>query len=162
EQPVPVWGTDKPGTEVVVKIAGAEAKAKADDKGKWLVRLPSLKAGGPHELSVLGSSNVTFKDVLVGEVWLCGGQSNMEWSVGSSDTAKDEIAKADHPRIRRIKIPHTPAAKAQDDAAAKGWQVCSPQSAGGFTAVGYFFARHIQKELDVPIGLLDSNWGGTR
>ncbi len=162
DQPVPFWGTDKPGTKVSVKIGSAESKTKADADGKWMVKLPALKAGGPLEVTVTGSTAVTFKNVLVGEVWLCSGQSNMEWTVGSSNNAQEEIAKADHPRIRHIKIPHTPTTKPQTDVASTGWVVCSSQTVGNFTGVGYFFARHLEKELDVPVGLIGSNWGGTR
>lgn len=162
DQPVPFWGTDKPGAEVSVKVGTAETKAKADGDGKWMVKLPALKAGGPIEVTVTGSTAVTFKNVLVGEVWLCSGQSNMEMEVQSCDNAQAEIAKADHPRIRQIKIPHTPTTKPQTDVAGKGWVVCNSQTVGKFTGVGYFFARHLEKELDVPIGLIDSNWGGTR
>jgi sialate O-acetylesterase len=162
DQPVPFWGTDKPGTEVTVKIGSNEAKAKADADGKWMVKLPALKAGGPLEVTVNGSTAVTFKNVLVGEVWLCSGQSNMEWTVGGSNNAQEEIAKADFPRIRHIKIGHTPTTKPQTDVASSGWTVCNSQTVGNFTGVGYFFARHLEKELDVPIGLIGSNWGGTR
>ncbi|MBY0528271.1 MAG: sialate O-acetylesterase [Gemmataceae bacterium] len=162
EQTVPVWGWDAPGTEVTVSIAGAEAKAKCDDKGKFMAKLPALKPGGPHEMKVVGTSSVTFKDVLVGDVWLCSGQSNMEWEVKNSNNPKEEMAAGDQPRIRHIKLAHTPTAKPETVVPSKGWVECTPKTVGDFTAVGYFFARTLQKELDVPIGLIGSNWGGTR
>jgi len=159
---IPVWGWDQPGQEVSVTLGDASAKAKADEQGRWLVRLPKQKAGGPLVLSISGSDKQEFKDVLVGEVWICSGQSNMEFTVGGAVNAQEEISSADHPKIRHIKIQHVPADKPQDDVKSNGWQVCSPKTVGGFTAVGYFFGRELQKELDVPIGLIGSNWGGTR
>ena len=162
EQPLPIWGWDAPGTELQVSLGDAKATAKADANGKWMVTLPAMKAGGPHVLTVEGTSTATAKNILIGEVWLCSGQSNMEWPVAASDDAQAEIAAADHPRIRHIKIPHRPSDKAESDVPSDGWKVCSPQTVAGFTAVGYFFARHLQQELDVPIGLIGSNWGGTR
>ncbi len=162
EQPLPVWGWDEPGTEVHVSLGDAKATAKADADGKWMVKLPAMKAGGPHVLTVEGSSTATAKNILIGEVWLCSGQSNMEWAVAGSDDAQAEIAAADHPQIRHIKIPHRPSAEAESDVPSDGWKVCSPATVSGFTAVGYFFARHLQGELNVPIGIIGSNWGGTR
>ena len=161
-QEVPIWGWDEPGTKVTVTLGDATATATADQSGKWLVRLPAMKAGGPHTLKVSGSSTVEAKDVLVGEVWLCSGQSNMEWPVSRSQNAEQEIAEGNHPQIRHIKIPHTPTEEPQDRVPSDGWKPASPKTVGDFTAVGYFFARHLQDELDVPIGLIGSNWGGTR
>lgn len=161
-QEVPIWGWDRPGTKVTVTLAGATATATAGPSGKWLARLPAMKAGGPHTLKVAGSSTAEVKDVLVGEVWLCSGQSNMEWAVSRSQNAEQEIAEGNHPRIRHIKIPHTPAEEPQDRVPSDGWEAAAPETVGDFTAVGYFFARNLQDELDVPIGLIGSNWGGTR
>lgn len=121
-----------------------------------------MSAGGPHTLTVEGTTKIELKDILVGEVWLCSGQSNMEWSVAQSDNAQAEIQAANYPQIRHIKIPHRPAETPQADVPSDGWKVCSPQTVPGFTAVGYYFARYLHKELNVPIGLIGSNWGGTR
>ena len=162
EMPIPVWGWDKPGTEVTVSLGKASAKATAGEDGRWMVKLPAQKAGGPHTVKVSGSSDVTYNDVLIGEVWLCSGQSNMEWTVARSANAQEEIAAGNHPQIRHIKIPHVPADKPQQDVAAGPWQAASPETVANFTAVGYYFARELQKELGVPIGLIGSNWGGTR
>ena len=161
-QPVPIWGWDMPGTEVTVTLGNVKATAKADASGKWRVRLPALPAGGPLTMTVSGTNSVTLSDILIGEVWLCSGQSNMEWRVRQSANPDEEIAAADHPRIRHIKIQRAPAREPQDDVPAGGWEVCSPQTVAEFTAVGYYFARYLQRELDVPIGLIGSNWGGTR
>ena len=162
DRKVPIWGWDDPGSTVTVTLGTAEVSARADGEGRWLADLPAMPAGGPHLLTVKGTSTVEIKNVLIGEVWLCSGQSNMEWPVAASDHAEQERAAADFPQIRHIKVPHTPADTPQPDVATGGWQVCSPQTVGDFTAVGYFFGRHLHQELNVPIGLIGSNWGGTR
>lgn len=163
EKPIILWGWDAPGQEVSVTLGGNSAKAKANNEGRWQVTLPSLPAGGPHQIVINGSVTVTVNDVLIGEVWLCSGQSNMEWTVAASNNPQEEIAAANHPKIRHIKVPHIPMDQPQRNVAAGGWTVCSPETVSGYTAVGYYFARYLQKELDgVPIGLIGSNWGGTR
>lgn len=162
EKPLPVWGWDDPGTEVTVVLDDAKATTTADDEGRWLVTLPARQAGGPVSVTVKGTDSVTLKNVLIGEVWLCSGQSNMEWRVSLSNNAKEEIAAADHPRLRHIKIPHVPAADPQQDVPSEGWEVCRPETVPDFTAVGYFYGRYLLNKLDVPVGLIGSNWGGTR
>jgi len=161
--PITFWGWDKPGVQVTVALDETAEKATTSEDGKWSLSLPAMKAGGPYTVTVTGSSEKKILDVLVGEVWLCSGQSNMEWSVGSSANAAAEIASAKYPRIRHIKIPRRAAASPAAEVEAGPWQEASPKTAGNFTAVGYYFARHLQKELgDIPIGLIGSNWGGTR
>jgi sialate O-acetylesterase len=162
DEPVPVWGWDDAGTKVTVAIGAANVTATADANGKWQVQLPAMLAGGPVTMTITGTDSVTLDNILVGEVWLCSGQSNMEWPVAASNNPQEEIAAADHPKIRHIKISHVPMDTPQDNVASDGWKVCTPQNVPGFTAVGYFFARYLQKELDVPVGLIGSNWGGTR
>jgi sialate O-acetylesterase len=159
--PVPVWGWAEPGEKVTVKIGEAQASGEADAQGKWSLRLPPLKMSTtPQELVISGKNTITLKNVLVGDVWVCSGQSNMEWNLGSC-SAPEDIASADFPMIRRIKFDHR--ALPQPDTHVTGrWDVCSPKSVAGFTAVGFYFARRIQKEVGVPIGLIDDNWGGTR
>ena len=159
----PIWGWDDAGTAVTVSFAGQTHTAKAGKDGRWQVKLAAMKASAKgRALTVKGSSTVKLEDILVGEVWLCPGQSNMEWTVSRSTNAKEEIANAKHPLIRHIKIPHRPSAKQESDVPSTGWQPSTPKVTGNFTAVGYFFARHLQGELNVPIGLIGSNWGGTR
>ena len=158
---VPLWGWADEGESVTVEFQNQKVTARAKD-GKWMVRLKSLKAGGPFTLTVSGKNKIELKNVLVGEVWLCSGQSNMEWPVNASLNPEEERAAANYPKIRHIKVPHVPADKPQPDVATGGWQVCSPDTVGDFTAVGYFFGRRLHQELDVPIGLIGSNWGGTR
>ena len=146
-EPVPVWGWDTAGTKVSVTIGETTVTATAGADGRWTAYLPTMKAGGPHEITVKGTSEATIKNVLVGEVWFCSGQSNMEWRVKQSNNADEEIAAAKHPRIRHIKFPHRPADNPQSDIPSDGWKVCSPETVGDFTAVGYFYGRFLQKEL---------------
>ena len=162
-EPVPVWGWADPGEEVTVTFQGNSVSVKTDEKGKWQVNFPPSKANAKGtDLVVKGSNEIKLTDVLVGEVWLCSGQSNMEWTVSRSTNAKEEIANAKHPLIRHVKVPHRPSDKPENDVKTGGWQICSPSTAANFTAVGYYFGRHLQQEIKVPIGLIGSNWGGTR
>ena len=176
EMPVPVWGTAARGEAVKVKFGNQEKNTTADANGLWMVKLDPMKADKTgRELVVTGKTTLTYSNVLVGEVWLCSGQSNMTFGLRGFSSAKgntnptdgvlnfaDEIkATVGFPMIREIKIPQVHNAFPQKDVEAK-WQVVDPETAGGCTAVGYFFARELVKNLDVPIGLLDSNWGGTR
>ena len=162
-EPCPIWGWDQAGITVAVTFAGQSHTAKADANGRWQVNLTAMKANAKGAtLTVRGSSTLKLEDVLVGEVWLCSGQSNMEWPVRASANPQEEIANAKHPLIRHIKVPHQLSPTPRDDMRTGGWQVCSPQTAANFTAVGYYFARHLQEEIKVPIGLIGSNWGGTR
>jgi sialate O-acetylesterase len=163
---IPVWGWAKPGEEVTAQLgpdAAAVVKVKADEAGRWEAKLPASPANatGLEFRASAGGKTITLKDVLVGEVWLCSGQSNMEWSVSASLNPAEEIAAANFPAIRQMKIDHLTAATPQADVRSV-WQVCSPATAGQFTAAGYFMARDLHRELGVPIGLLNSSWGGTR
>ncbi len=163
ELPVPVWGWAESGQEVTVTLGGQTKKAKADQDGRWQVKLDALKANAEGQtLKVAGGNTIELKDILVGEVWICSGQSNMEWSVANSLNAQEEISAANHPQIRLFNVPgHTTAPLPQDNCPG-AWQLCQPNTARGFSAVGYFFGRRLQQELKVPIGLVGSNWGGTR
>lgn len=164
-----IWGWTQPGKKVTVALAGRTAAGVANAQGKWLVRLSPLPAGGPHTMTVTGPKTVEVRDVLLGDVWLCSGQSNMQMSVSGSLNGKAEIAAARHPRIRFFSVPwaglrpggpqvmHT---ESQETVAAQ-WEVCSPETVGGFSAVGYFFARDLQKTVDVPIGLIRAAVGGS-
>ena len=164
-----IWGWTQPGKEVTVTLAGGRATGVADAQGKWRGKLAALPAGGPYTMTVAGPQTVEVRDVLLGDVWLCSGQSNMQMSVGGSMNAKAEIAAATHPRIRLFGVPwaglrpggpralHT---EPQETVAAM-WEVCSPETVGGFSAVGYFFARDLQKSVDVPIGLIRAAVGGS-
>ncbi|QJE95465.1 sialate O-acetylesterase [Luteolibacter luteus] len=156
-----VWGWSKPGDQVTVSIAGQSATSSAGADGKWSVLLPPLPAGGPHTLTVSGPENVTLNNVLVGDVWICSGQSNMEWRVNDTNNAQAEIAAANFPQIRHIEIPHVTAAEPQKTVATDGWKVASPETVSRFTAVGFYFGRKLNEDLKVPIGLIHTSWGGT-
>jgi sialate O-acetylesterase len=163
--PLNVWGWGQPGETVTVRIASASVQAKANDRGEWKTTLPAMKAGGPHTLTVSGSSTVTFEDVLVGEVWVCSGQSNMEMGVGVSRDAATEIAAANYPQIRLLMVPNRWTPEPQKDMDGV-WKVCTPKAIaadgwGGFSAAGYYFGRELHKKLGVPVGLIDATWGGT-
>jgi len=163
QAPIPIWGWADPGEEVTVQLGAAEAvTGRANETGRWEVTLPAMEAiADGLELKFSSStSSFALSDVLVGEVWLCSGQSNMEWTVSASDNPEAEIAAADFPQIRQMKIAHLTNNLPLDDV--KGdWLVCSPETAGSFTAAGYFMARELHRELGVPIGLLNISWGGT-
>lgn len=156
---LPVWGTAKDGENVTVQFDGDTAKTVAKD-GKWSVRLKPHKAGGPFTLTIAGENTVTVNDVLVGEVWICSGQSNMAFGFSGASTAKDEAPKADYPKLRTFTVPHKNAVIPQADAAGK-WVVCSPQTVSGFSAVGYFFGRDILKATGFPVGMIHTSVGGT-
>ncbi len=159
--PAPVWGTADAGEKVTVKIGESEASAVTDDNGKWMVKLPAMKMNAtPQEMTINGKNTLTVKNIVVGDIWICSGQSNMEFGFGSCN-AKEDVESANFPNIRRIKFNHVTASRPGSDVPRK-WDICTPQSASGFTAVGFYFARKIQKETGVPIGLIDNNWGGTR
>jgi sialate O-acetylesterase len=162
DQPLPVWGWADAGEKISVQLGDQPAvMTTANAAGEWRVTLPQTAAGGPFTLKITGSNTITLDDVLVGEVWLCSGQSNMEWTVGVSANSPQEIAAANAPQIRHLKVPKlTASVPGQDFDGA--WQVCSPQTVGAFTACGYFMARELNKKLNVPIGLINSSWGGTR
>lgn len=159
---IPIWGQAEPGTEVTVKFDDEVAHATADEHGRWQADLESQQAGGPHELTVTADDDtVTLTDVLVGDVWVASGQSNMEWPVNAVDNAETEKATADWPDIRFIDVPNQTGDKPRDAFETAGWQPVKPQTIGGFSAVAYFFGRDLHKELKVPIGLIGCNWGGT-
>jgi len=159
---IPVWGWADAGEQVTVQFHKQEDKTvKADATGKWMIMLDPEKAGGPFVLTVKADNTVTLANVLVGEVWVCSGQSNMEFAVRSAINSEKEIADANYPQIRQIKVPNTVSVTPKDDIAGGEWKICSPETSGEFTAVGYFFARELYNQLHVPIGLINTSWGGT-
>jgi sialate O-acetylesterase len=161
EQAVPVWGTAEPGRSVAVTVAGQKKVSTADASGKWKVVLDPLKAGGPMDLTIAADRTVTLRNVLVGEVWLCSGQSNMGWSVRLSANAAEEIAAARHPQIRLFTVVRRESESPEADVEGS-WQECSPATVPTFSAVAYYFGRSLQKALNVPIGLVHSSVGATR
>jgi sialate O-acetylesterase len=167
-KPVPIWGTAAPSESITVSFRGQSASATAGADGGWKVTLAPLEASADgSDLVVAGRGTVTLHDVVVGEVWLCSGQSNMEFTVDDGgftyhvDNAAAELRTANYPLIRQLKVARTVAAAPARTVATGGWELASPATVGGFTAVGYFFARDIYHALGIPIGIIDSPWGGT-
>jgi len=160
-QAIPVWGWAHPGEGVRVELNQQQTQARADANGRWSVMLGAEEAGGPYRLRAMGTNSVVIEDVLIGDVWLAGGQSNMEWTVAQSNDPATEIAQSSMPHIRHIKIPKTVAFQMQDDVGLAPWKVSKPENSGEFSAVGYFFARTLHQELGVPIGIVNATWGGT-
>ena len=153
--PVPVWGTAAPGGVVVVTINGQTKKAVVQKDGRWKTTLNKMSAGGPYELVIIGKDTTTFSNVMLGEVWLASGQSNMEMPLadgGKVKNYKQEIAAANYPNLRLIQVEHTMAMTPGSDVRATGWNECSPATIPDFSATAYFFGRNLVKELNVPIG----------
>lgn len=157
----PIWGWDTPGTDVTVTFAGQTKTAKAGADGKWTVKLDPVPANAkPATMGIKGTSARELKNILVGEVWICSGQSNMQWSVNASWDSDLEIASAKFPNIRLISVPQVGTQEPQKDF--KGaWAECSPQNVGSFSAVGFFYGRLLHQMLDVPVGLINNAWGGS-
>lgn len=161
-RPLPLWGWADAGEAVTVSWRGQNYKAQTGGPaGRWAVTLPATPAGGPYELTVKGSNTITVRDVLVGDVWLASGQSNMEWPLRDARNGAAETAAASFPRIRRLDVPNEAALSPQTDFGGSGWQPCTPETAGSFSAVAYFFARDLHQQYQVPIGLITAEWGGT-
>ncbi|HLY10571.1 MAG TPA: sialate O-acetylesterase [Planctomycetota bacterium] len=156
----PVWGTVEPGEDITVSIAGHKKTAKANADGKWSLKLDPMKSGGPHEMTVAGRTSVTVQDVLIGEVWVCSGQSNMEMVVSSCNNFEQEKAAANFPNLRHFLVKKNPQDAPVRDVSGS-WKATTPETVGGFTAVGYFFGRELNQKLNVPIGLIHTSWGGT-
>jgi sialate O-acetylesterase len=161
--PAPIWGAAAPGAEVTVEFAGQKHQATADSDGKWRIKLDSMKANAePAELTVTsGDESVRMTDVLVGDVWVASGQSNMEWYVKLSDNPEKEIAEANWPKIRIVDVPNVAKDEPAHSFESKGWKPVTPETIPEFSAVAYFFGRELHQHLDVPIGLISCNWGGT-
>ncbi|MGE0609411.1 MAG: sialate O-acetylesterase, partial [Pirellulales bacterium] len=155
-----VWGTAAAGEEIKVTIGEQTQATAAGADGKWQVTLDPLPVGGPYTFTVKGQNEIKFSDVLVGEVWICSGQSNMQWSVNNSTDADLERAAAKYPNIRLITVPNVGTQEPQDNFNGS-WQHCTPETVGNFTAVGYFFGRQLHDTLDVPVGLINNAWGGS-
>jgi len=159
-RPLPVWGTAKPGEKITVSIAGQSKTGRTDAKGRWKVTLDPLKAGGPHEFVVSGTNTIRLTGVLVGEVWVCSGQSNMQWPVRQSADSAREIDAASFPQLRLLSVPRKTAE--QPATRFKGaWTACTPKSVANFSAVAYYFGRRLHRTLEVPVGLIHTSYGGT-
>ena len=184
---VPVWGTADEGEKVTVRLQDQEVSTTAVN-GKWMVRMEKLKAGGPFELAINGNNRIEFNNVLVGEVWLCSGQSNMEWSLAESGIYKEVIDASANPMLRLYRVPRNPTKQPESDVkretkkgvwldctsrwlddggdhrgeTKKGiWLQSGPETTAALSAAAYFFGRDLQKALNVPVGLIVSSWSGT-
>lgn len=162
DQPLPIWGRATPGEHLTVTFRGQKVGTTADRDGRWLVYLEPLPATlEPAELTVSGKETVVIRDVLLGEVWLASGQSNMEWPLANVPDAAKIIAAIHHPYIRQILVNHTVASDPADTVETSGWQPATPNTVGAFSALAWYFAADLQRKLGVPVGLINSSWGGT-
>lgn len=162
DEPIPVWGWASPGAKIAVSLDGSKAAATADATGLWLARLPAHAAGGPYVLHVQGDGGMLqVGDVLVGDVWLASGQSNMEFPLLKSDGGPAAVAAASDAKIRHFKVPKSWSAQPEPELAGGSWKMASPANAGEFSAVAYYFAQDLRASAGVPIGIIDSSWGGS-
>ena len=159
---LPVWGWAAPRAAVTVTFAGNTTRGTANDAGAWTVTFPAMRAGGPHELTVHSAgTRLHVRDILVGDVWVASGQSNMEWPVRMANDSAREIAVANDSRVRHFKVPTSWAESPAEELVGGSWAPATPQHVGAFSAVGYFFARELRKSVNVPIGLINTSWGGS-
>jgi len=159
--PVHVWGMAAPHEAVSVTFRGETKSATPDDDGRWSIYLSPGEAGGPFQMTIKATNTIVLNDILVGDVWVASGQSNMEFPMTALANAQTEIAAAQSPKIRLFMVKHKPADYPLENVESKGWAACTPETVADSSAVAYFFARHLQQKLGVPIGLVESFWGGT-
>ena len=163
QKPIPVWGWASPNEKIKVDLASQSQNTKADASGKWMVRFAPLEAGGPFQMTVTAKSgSATVADILIGEVWLCSGQSNMEWTVSSANNYQEEKKNANYPQIRHFRVEHEVSLATEKDLTKGEWKIASSETVGGFTAIGFFFARELYQKLNIPVGILHSSWGGSQ
>lgn len=161
EKPITIWGWANAGEKVTVQFNKQTKSVKTDKTGKWIVTLGAEQAGGPFVLTVKGKNTITVNNILVGEVWVCSGQSNMEWPLRSSANAQKEISTSNYPEIRQFEVQKSVSVKPEEEVKGGAWKAATPENVGDFTAVGFFFARELYETLKVPIGLVHTSWGGT-
>ena len=160
-QKMPIWGFSSPNETIKVAFKKQLKETKANEKGEWMVYLDQEKAGGPYELTVSGQNKITFKNVLVGDVWLASGQSNMEWNLAATEGYDNELNQTKFPLIRHIKINKKINSLPQNNVTETHWDVANKQTIGDFSAVAYHFAKKMYQEKGVPVGIINSSWGGT-
>ena len=157
-----VWGWADADEQIEIQGSWMEkaAAVKAGKDGKWQVKIKTPAAGGPYTLTVKGKNTITLQNVLMGEVWVCSGQSNMEWTLQNTNNAESEIKAANYDQIRLFSVKREKSTTPKEDCSGQ-WQACSPQTIPQFSAVGYFFGRELLQKLNIPIGLINCSWGGT-
>lgn len=156
-----VWGKADPGERITATLSAERASATTDAQGNWSIDLPPLRAGGPFTLSIQGKKEIRLKDVMIGEVWIASGQSNMAFQLEGAEGATVEIPKANHPEIRFFTVPKKIAVSPQENTLPARWEICTSETAKNFSAVAYFFAREMHRKLNVPVGVIESVWPGT-
>jgi sialate O-acetylesterase len=164
ERPITVWGAAAPGEQVSVALNGQQASVEADGSGRWKATLPAMGAGGPYTLEARAESGAsqTVSDILIGDVWLCSGQSNMEFTVAPSRGGQLAVMRSANDRMRLLTVPHVDLVEpGKDLPAGAAWQVAAPQTVAKFSAACYFFARELQRSVQVPMGLINASWGGS-
>jgi sialate O-acetylesterase len=160
---VAIWGWGDPGSEI--KVSGSwnndTVKAKISNLAEWNVKLKTPSSGGPYDVSIKGNEVIVLKNVMIGEVWICSGQSNMEWSADLKiNNAEEEVKNANYPNIRFFHVKKLGSTTPQDNCFAK-WETCTPETMHSFSAIGYFFGKNLQQHLNVPVGIIEAAWGGT-
>ena len=161
DRAIVIWGWADKGERVSIRFNNVTKRTKADASGKWKLVLPEMKAGGPYAMEVHGKNTITLNNILIGDLWICSGQSNMGVAVRNALNPEAEIAAANFPMIRLMDVPRNMPAQPADDIKTTSWKVCSPETIPGFSAVAYFFGRNIHNELNIPIGLIHTSWGGS-
>ncbi|MCG8309350.1 MAG: sialate O-acetylesterase [Cytophagales bacterium] len=161
DTPIKIWGRADRREKIRIIFLDDTTVVSADKKGNWQAELKELPAGGPFAMIVEGKNRIVLNNILMGDVWICSGQSNMEWPLHATDNAEEEITSAKYPRIRLFTVKRKISTKPLDDCDSDGWVACSPETVSSFSAVGYFFGRKLVEDLDIPIGLINSSWGGT-
>ncbi len=160
DKPINVWGYAKPAEAVTITFAGKTYTATTGNEGKWAVKMTALKAGGPYQMVLTGENTITLNDILIGDVWICSGQSNMEFQLSQANNAVEEVKNANYPQIRLFFVNKGIDLTPREDTRGS-WTVCTSNMAQYFPAIGYFFARDIQRDVKIPIGLINASWGGT-
>lgn len=158
---IPIWGLADKGERIAISFNNINIRVQANNEGKWNVKLPAQDYGGPFTLKVTGKNTIELSNILIGEVWICSGQSNMQWQVSQSSNSEEEISNANFPNIRLFSVPREVAQFPKNDLSEGEWLECSPQTISDFSAVAYFFGRDIHQKLNVPVGLIHTSWGGT-